>query len=109
MILFSPDCILESIYIHWPFCPYKCHFCPFVALASQDQFMEQYHAALCQEMLDFAKQEGEINRSVNTRALAQLLVAAMEGATMLAKTKKDAKAFRNCARSLRDLLDGTGR
>ena len=62
-----------------------------------------------QEVLDFAKQEGEINRSVNTLALAQLLVAAMEGATMLAKTKKDPKAFRNCARSLRDLLTGTGR
>jgi TetR/AcrR family transcriptional repressor of nem operon len=59
-----------------------------------------------QEVLDGAKQKGEINRSINTRALAQLLVAAIEGATMLAKTKKDPKAFRSCTRSLRYLLAG---
>jgi TetR/AcrR family transcriptional repressor of nem operon len=62
-----------------------------------------------QTVLDSAKQNGELNRSLDTQALAQLLVAAMEGATMLAKTKKDAKAFRNCARSLRALLGGTER
>lgn len=56
MILFSPDCILESLYIHWPFCPYKCHFCPFVALASHEEFMGQYHEALCQEIIDFAQE-----------------------------------------------------
>lgn len=60
-----------------------------------------------QEILDSAKQDGELNRSLDTQALAQLLVAAMEGATMLAKTKRDTKAFRNCARSLRALLDST--
>ena len=62
-----------------------------------------------QEILDAAKLDGEIHRSLDTQALAQLLVAAMEGATMLAKTKKDTKAFRNCARSLRALLDGAER
>lgn len=45
----------RSLYIHWPFCPYKCHFCPFVAIASQDQFMGQYHAALMQEICSFAQ------------------------------------------------------
>jgi len=45
----------RSFYIHWPFCPYKCHFCPFVALASQDQFMGQYHDALKKEILQFAQ------------------------------------------------------
>jgi len=59
-----------------------------------------------QRVLDAAKQEGELNSSVDSRALAQLLVAAMEGATMLSKTKKNAKTFRNCARSLRTLLEG---
>lgn len=44
---------LEHIYIHWPFCPYKCHFCDFVALASHEQFMEQYHNALKKEILSF--------------------------------------------------------
>lgn len=46
----------ESVYIHWPFCPYKCHFCPFVALASHDHFMEQYHDTLCKEIRDFSQQ-----------------------------------------------------
>jgi oxygen-independent coproporphyrinogen-3 oxidase len=44
---------LEHVYIHWPFCPYKCHFCDFVALASHEQFMERYHKALLQEIVAF--------------------------------------------------------
>lgn len=44
----------RSLYIHWPFCPYKCHFCPFVALAGHDQFMGQYHEALRAEIEHFA-------------------------------------------------------
>ncbi len=46
----------HSIYIHWPFCPYKCHFCPFVALASHDQFMTKYHNALMAEIECFSQQ-----------------------------------------------------
>ncbi len=41
---------VRSVYVHWPFCPYKCHFCPFVALASHDQFMTQYHNAVSAEI-----------------------------------------------------------
>lgn len=44
---------LEHIYIHWPFCPYKCNFCDFVAIASHENFMAQYHASLCKELEDF--------------------------------------------------------
>lgn len=44
----------RSLYIHWPFCPYKCNFCPFVAIASHDQFMEQYHNALKKEIQSYA-------------------------------------------------------
>lgn len=44
---------LEHLYIHWPFCPYKCHFCDFVALASHEQFMERYHQALIKEIVSF--------------------------------------------------------
>lgn len=44
---------LEHVYIHWPFCPYKCNFCDFVAIASHEQYMQQYHDALCKEILDF--------------------------------------------------------
>ena len=49
----------RSLYIHWPFCPYKCHFCPFVAIASHDQFMERYHKALCTEIERFADQSDQ--------------------------------------------------
>jgi oxygen-independent coproporphyrinogen-3 oxidase len=49
----------RSIYIHWPFCPYKCHYCPFVAIASHDQFMERYHAALRTEITNFTDQIAE--------------------------------------------------
>ena len=44
----------KSLYIHWPFCPYRCHFCPFVALAGHDSFMHRYHAALKKEIILFA-------------------------------------------------------
>lgn len=46
----------RSVYIHWPFCPYKCHFCPFVAIAGQDQFMHQYHEALTKEIKSYGAQ-----------------------------------------------------
>ena len=54
---FDSTAIVKSLYIHWPFCPYKCHFCPFVALASQDQFMGDYHNALRQELLQFGESQ----------------------------------------------------
>jgi oxygen-independent coproporphyrinogen III oxidase len=44
---------LEHVYIHWPFCPYKCNFCDFVAIASHENFMQQYHTSLCKELSDF--------------------------------------------------------
>lgn len=44
---------LEHLYIHWPFCPYKCNFCDFVAIASHENFMQQYHESLCKEIKDF--------------------------------------------------------
>lgn len=45
----------KSLYIHWPFCPYKCHFCPFVAIAGQDRFMKRYNQALLKEIDIFVK------------------------------------------------------
>lgn len=49
----------RSLYIHWPFCPYRCHYCPFVALASHDPFMERYHNALIKEIREFGSQYTE--------------------------------------------------
>lgn len=53
--MYNTEIDTHSIYIHWPFCPYRCHFCPFVALASHDDFMPRYHAALCKEIKEFAR------------------------------------------------------
>lgn len=44
-----------SLYIHWPFCPYKCSFCPFVAFSGWDRFMVQYHQALNRELMEYGK------------------------------------------------------
>ena len=50
---FSLPC--SSYYIHWPFCPYRCHFCPFVALAGQDEYMQEYHEVLIKEIKRYAE------------------------------------------------------
>ncbi len=54
MVRYATQAQTESLYIHWPFCPYKCHFCPFVALAGQDAHMPEYHKALISELTRFA-------------------------------------------------------
>lgn len=56
---YNPHVQTRSLYIHWPFCPYKCHFCPFVAIAGHDQFMNRYHTALVKEIKDFGAQAGK--------------------------------------------------
>lgn len=55
MTQFNAHQPVESLYVHWPFCPYKCNFCPFIAIAGQDAFMEQYHNALKQEIIAYAE------------------------------------------------------
>lgn len=48
----------SSVYMHWPFCPYKCSFCPFVTVIGKDDFMGQYNQAIKKEIEDFcASQE----------------------------------------------------
>src|SRR5579864_3748313 len=54
-MLYDISANTRSLYIHWPFCPYRCHYCPFVALASHDPFMERYHRALLKEIEQFAQ------------------------------------------------------
>lgn len=51
---YNVDADTRSLYIHWPFCPYRCHFCPFVAFVGQDDLMETYHNTLMKEIKDFA-------------------------------------------------------
>lgn len=45
----------QSIYIHWPFCPYRCRYCPFVAFAGHEDYMASYTQALCKEIELFAQ------------------------------------------------------
>lgn len=53
---------MQHLYIHWPFCPYKCHFCDFVAMASHEQFMQDYHKCLIREIELFAPLAAPIKR-----------------------------------------------
>ncbi len=52
--------MLTSFYLHWPFCPYRCHFCPFVALAGHDHYMEQYHEVLTKEINSYLDEHGTV-------------------------------------------------
>ena len=45
----------ESLYIHWPFCANRCHYCDFIALEKHNDFIKQYHDALCWQIKHFAK------------------------------------------------------
>ncbi len=54
--------LVRSLYIHWPFCPYKCSFCPFVAFSKFDRFMVDYQQALLKEMDDFSVESGTRNK-----------------------------------------------
>lgn len=45
----------QAIYIHWPFCPYRCKYCPFVALAGHEGYMGVYNDALNEEIRAFGK------------------------------------------------------
>jgi len=40
----------HMLYIHWPFCAAKCHYCDFVAMQDHHAYAQQYHQALCNEI-----------------------------------------------------------
>lgn len=46
---------MKHLYIHWPFCESKCHFCDFVSFQNHDEFVNSYHQALCKEITRFCK------------------------------------------------------
>lgn len=45
----------EHIYIHWPFCKNKCHYCDFISFQNHEGFENEYHKALCDEINQFAQ------------------------------------------------------
>src|SRR3990167_621016 len=51
------DLNFSSIYIHWPFCPYRCFFCPFVTVIGKDEYMERYNNALNTEIENFKSEK----------------------------------------------------
>ena len=57
----------KHLYIHWPFCNTKCHFCDFVAFEQHANYQEAYHKVLCKEIATFAQQFGpDADRSIHT-------------------------------------------
>ena len=53
--VWSTDAPPQSLYIHWPFCKNKCHYCDFVAFEGHNSFEGRYHKQLCREMEQFSK------------------------------------------------------
>lgn len=54
MITYSFKQPTKALYIHWPFCANKCHFCDFISFEQHENFYDLYHKALCNEIAAFA-------------------------------------------------------
>lgn len=50
----------RMLYIHWPFCKHKCHYCDFVAFEGHGGFEQSHHEALCNEIRQFVQQRPHI-------------------------------------------------
>ncbi|MCK4651404.1 radical SAM family heme chaperone HemW [Candidatus Babeliales bacterium] len=46
---------LKHIYIHWPFCKNKCLYCDFISFKNHEEFVKDYHDALCKQIKLFAE------------------------------------------------------
>lgn len=51
-------------------------------------------------ILKQAQKEGALEETVNPKEMAHLIVAVLEGSTLLAKTKKSGEVYRSCVKSL---------
>lgn len=56
----------KHLYIHWPFCKNRCHYCDFVAFEKHDEFFKPYHKALLEEIRRYAQTLKKENRTVTT-------------------------------------------
>jgi oxygen-independent coproporphyrinogen III oxidase len=57
----------QHIYIHWPFCKSKCHYCDFLSFAKKDDSNEKYHKALLGEIKNFSLNlDSNIEREIKT-------------------------------------------
>ncbi len=57
---------LYSLYIHWPFCSTKCHYCDFVAFEQHGDFQDQYHLALLKEIRHFSETLSPEQKKITT-------------------------------------------
>ena len=57
---------IEHLYIHWPFCQNKCHYCDFISFEQHENFKKQYHEALLNEIRTFTKQPFANKPSIKT-------------------------------------------
>ena len=55
-------------------------------------------------ILKQAQKEGTLGETVNPKEMAHLIVALLEGSTLLAKTKKSGEVYRSCVKSLEALM-----
>jgi len=58
-------------------------------------------------LLKEAQKEGKLEETVNPKEMAHLIVAVLEGSTLLAKTKKSGEVYRACLKSLEQLIKGS--
>ena len=57
----------EHIYIHWPFCKNKCHYCDFISFQNHEGFEQQYHNTLCKEIQNFSQNlKNQNQKSIKT-------------------------------------------
>ncbi|TAK03183.1 MAG: TetR/AcrR family transcriptional regulator [Candidatus Manganitrophaceae bacterium] len=57
-------------------------------------------------LLKQAQKEGAVEKTLNPKEMAHLIVAVLEGSTLLAKTKKSGEVYRSCLKSLELLMQG---
>lgn len=58
-------------------------------------------------ILKQAQKEGTLDETVHPKEMAHLIVAVLEGSTLLAKTKKSGEVYRACVKSLESLIKGS--
>jgi len=56
----------KHLYIHWPFCKNRCHYCDFVAFEKHDSYFEPYHKALCEEIRRYVATLHKKDRIITT-------------------------------------------
>ena len=51
---------MEHLYIHWPFCRSKCHYCDFLSFCNKHDLSQEYHDVLCKQIVKFANDQKKI-------------------------------------------------